>query len=1317
MDRRQFHKGALSTAIAGILQTPAWARNPRGYPVGPLTAATPTFLPPAGTYTGSQTVAISSTTPSNTIHFTVNGTTPTTSSPVYTGPITVSASETVRAISIASGYLQSTVGSATYTITVAGIYEGGNFGGVGSTEQPYLNLLNSGQGPANLTGWSNSGSTTYPQILAVLDANGYPTSLPGGNAITTFLDASLNDQDPLSANGSGIGNGPPPGCTQLYPSGDHTRGFAGDYTLTFQGACTLTLGRDATSGSLATSSANVSVSGLTITSTMTSGQTGVVTFNVNSPSTAGLTLNITALPSGTNYFRNASVVRSSQVANYNAGARFDPNWIASVTNNGAGGYKRLRFMDDLVMAGSYSNTCFGNIYLAQVPALTTGSSLTQTMTTAWNAPSRTYTCVLGTNNGSDLAQNNTVTLTYQSTTAVFGSAFTGPVTAGATNLWIQAFEGWSTRNVPTNVFWGNANGNGTPGMIPYETAIAMCNATNCDVWLNVPLWANSFTGKQAFWTSLAQLVQSNLNPGLKCYLEIGNEIFIEADEPYCNMLAFTMFGVGDFTSFLGLQYALMSQAFQAVFGSSFASTIMIGPTTEFSTGNGVSFLEGQMNGVSINGGVYPNSFLAAKPYTYFTHWSVAPYWGSLSSADAVTMMGTTTPLDDFFACLYSNVGTTANGSHTYASASATVPAGGATVTGWLNIVTAVIANMKSQIASQPWANYPVHCYESGPGFSTDGYSNAANSYTGPYGGGTYTTIRSAGTAFVISANRDVRMGYALYDPTHQLSSNPGFLPAAVAAGVTTMNYYDNCRSESASGPWGALSNVMSLPSSGGTGTAASFPKYAAIMNWIEGIVPTTFHYFISPTGSDSNVGSLASPWSITAINTKQSTYAGSSVGIMPGTYDVSVLMQNAGYEGAVLQIQGGPNSSTPTTIGTCNSSGVYQAGTATLDAYGSVGAYGGGNTTHYPYVIGQTVGSTGTGPQPSNVGNFILKGLTIWRFNAWAVAVGGGVDTLPSQPQNITLQDLTLWGGVTGITGTHPGAIMLYDYNNVTVTNCMVYDNISTATADPTHNGASITGEGFGGGSSGLLVQLCTVIESPGFYLFQDNGNVSDTIIEQCYFDMTTTTGVSQTTAFAGGTNSVTGQTGNIFRNNIIRGGGCADNVGLYASYNGSPFLFYNNTWDRQGGSGGNQLGFRCLEASGSSALVSAYNNLFYDNGSGSLGGYGYMAANVDGFTVCDYNIYGTLNQFSTYASGGTSSTSRTFSTWQTAIGGKDAHSSTNSTNPFTNNGAYALQYQISSGSVAYQTGKVGGVSSGAAVNVGAWDGIVTQIGSTLPVP
>ena len=61
-------------------------------------------------------MTISDSTPGATIYYTTNGTTRTTSSSVYSGPIAVSCTETIEAIAAASGYSSSSVASATYTI-------------------------------------------------------------------------------------------------------------------------------------------------------------------------------------------------------------------------------------------------------------------------------------------------------------------------------------------------------------------------------------------------------------------------------------------------------------------------------------------------------------------------------------------------------------------------------------------------------------------------------------------------------------------------------------------------------------------------------------------------------------------------------------------------------------------------------------------------------------------------------------------------------------------------------------------------------------------------------------------------------------------------------------------------------------------------------------------------------------------------------------------------------------------------------------------------------------------------------------------------
>jgi hypothetical protein len=84
-----------------------------------LPAATPTFSLVGGSYTSTQTVSISDTTTGATIYYTTNGTTPTTSSTVFSGPITVSSTQTINAIAVATGYSTSAVASATYTITTS----------------------------------------------------------------------------------------------------------------------------------------------------------------------------------------------------------------------------------------------------------------------------------------------------------------------------------------------------------------------------------------------------------------------------------------------------------------------------------------------------------------------------------------------------------------------------------------------------------------------------------------------------------------------------------------------------------------------------------------------------------------------------------------------------------------------------------------------------------------------------------------------------------------------------------------------------------------------------------------------------------------------------------------------------------------------------------------------------------------------------------------------------------------------------------------------------------------------------------------------
>ena len=81
-------------------------------------AAMPSFSPAPGTYSSAQSVTISDATAGATIYYTTDGSTPTTSSTVYTGPFAVNSTATIKAIAVAPGFANSAVATATYTINL-----------------------------------------------------------------------------------------------------------------------------------------------------------------------------------------------------------------------------------------------------------------------------------------------------------------------------------------------------------------------------------------------------------------------------------------------------------------------------------------------------------------------------------------------------------------------------------------------------------------------------------------------------------------------------------------------------------------------------------------------------------------------------------------------------------------------------------------------------------------------------------------------------------------------------------------------------------------------------------------------------------------------------------------------------------------------------------------------------------------------------------------------------------------------------------------------------------------------------------------------
>lgn len=152
------------------------------------TLPTPTFSPAGGTYTSSQNVAISDTTPA-VIYYTNDGTTPTTSSAIYSSPIAVDTTQTLQAIAVNNDFVNSAVGSATYTITTAPDYQ--------ISVSPTSLTIAAGQaGTATFTvtpvnGFDSQVSFACGALPAEASCSFSPSSVtPNGNPVTTSLTVS-----------------------------------------------------------------------------------------------------------------------------------------------------------------------------------------------------------------------------------------------------------------------------------------------------------------------------------------------------------------------------------------------------------------------------------------------------------------------------------------------------------------------------------------------------------------------------------------------------------------------------------------------------------------------------------------------------------------------------------------------------------------------------------------------------------------------------------------------------------------------------------------------------------------------------------------------------------------------------------------------------------------------------------------------------------------------------------------------------------------------------------------------------------------------
>ena len=188
--------------------------------VSTLTTATPTLTPAAGSYVNSATITITDATPGATIYYTQDGTVPTTASTLYMGPFNITTSQTIQAIAVASGYLNSAAVSAAYVITsnpptqLAFVVQPSNTG-IGAPITPAVQVaiedvngntvtsstsavtiaLSANPGDTTLIGTTTvnavNGVATFPGLNIAAVANGY-TLLATSGTLTPATSAAFN---------------------------------------------------------------------------------------------------------------------------------------------------------------------------------------------------------------------------------------------------------------------------------------------------------------------------------------------------------------------------------------------------------------------------------------------------------------------------------------------------------------------------------------------------------------------------------------------------------------------------------------------------------------------------------------------------------------------------------------------------------------------------------------------------------------------------------------------------------------------------------------------------------------------------------------------------------------------------------------------------------------------------------------------------------------------------------------------------------------------------------------------------------------------
>jgi hypothetical protein len=479
--------------------------------------------------------------------------------------------------------------------------------------------------------------------------------------------------------------------------------------------------------------------------------------------------------------------------------------------------------------------------------------------------------------------------------------------------------------------------------------------------------------------------------------------------------------------------------------------------------------------------------------------------------------------------------------------------------------------------------------------------------------------------------------------------------------------------------------------------------------------PTTFDYYISTSGSNSNPGTLASPWAITALNspTLRALYAGKSIGIIAGVYNVYSLVQAANPTAPALCIQGGTSKS-PTYIAACNSAGVYTARVAQISADSSGRLNGGSYPTSQAGIIGQGM-SGGTSTQ--TVSGFVtIDGLYVTRGYMFAITLWGasqGTGSLGTVYGN-TVQNCEVYD-IAGIENNNMNGINLWGQNGALISNNLVHSVIPTSGNVALWDCSGISGQ----------LNLNNIYQYNTIYncnagIYDKNQYSGGHTYRYNYIE---STGTYANTCIQDGAGGNAGTTMTAHHNIMVCSNGQGQGLWLGIDAEISPvcnYNVYNNTFYMTASS---SSGMICFGTTGPGATIHFYNNLVVMNGTAKYAGL-IALGQKSALTLSDYNcLYQTGATSSTPIWGITAgatqaATTYSLTNWQSTVG-LDTHSRVADPSFVAAGTVFGTGsrpgnvagYQLPTASACYQTGRVGGTSSGAPCNIGAWDGTVTQIG------